>query len=185
MEALLSALIAALLAEIGDKTQLVALALAARFANHRAVLSAVALAAAANAAIAAGGGAWIGPMMTREASTLLLALALLLAGGGAFWPKRTPSVERWRGGALVASLLAFVVAEFGDKTQFLTFAIAARSDAPALAGVGATLGVFVSNAVAVGVGAGFARAAGPARWAIGTLFVLLALAAAVSALRLA
>lgn len=184
MDALLSALVAALLAEIGDKTQLVALALAARFANDRAVLGAIALAAVANAAIAAAGGVWIGPQMTREASTLLLALALLFAGGGAFWPRKAPSVAHWRGGAFVASLLAFGLAEFGDKTQFLTFAIAARADAPVLAGIGAAIGVLVSNAVAIGIGAGFAKAARPARWAIGGLFVLLGLAAAVSALRL-
>lgn len=184
MDALLSALVAALLAEIGDKTQLVALALAARFAHDRAVLGGIALAAAVNASIAAAGGAWIGPMMTREAATLLLAIALLFTGAGAFWRRQAPSVERWRGGAFVASLAAFGLAEFGDKTQFMTFAIAARSEAPVLAGLGGALGVIVSNAFAIGIGAGIAQLARPARWAIGALFVLLGLAAALAALRL-
>lgn len=188
MEALLSALLAAALAELGDKTQLIALALALRFRNSTgAVLAGIALAAIVNAAIAGLASGTIGAMLSRDAATLMLALALGSAGVPMMWkPKPAPSVDGWKIGAFASSFAAFGIAELGDKTQFLTFAIATRTGMPILAALGAAAGVFAMSAVAV-IGGRAVLAALPVtalRRIGGALFLLLGAIAAVNALRL-
>ncbi len=188
MEALLSALLAAALAELGDKTQWLALALAIRFHDKGgAVLAGIALAAIVNAAIASVAGAMIGPMLVREAATLMLALALASAGVTmAFKAKSPPGIDGWRIGAFLTSFAAFGIAELGDKTQFLTFAIATRTGMPMLTALGAAAGVFAMSAVAVAGGRAVLDALplGILRRVIAGLFLLLGAIAAVNALRL-
>lgn len=184
MEALLSAFMAAALAELGDKTQWLAFALAVHFRRNGAVLAGIAAAAIANAAIAAAGGILVAPMLNRHAATLLLALALVFAGVGAFLPQKRPAVGGWKLGAFGTSLAAFFVLELGDKTQFLTFAIAARSPMPVLAASGAAAGVIAAGAAAL-TGSAFERLPLKGmRRGVGVLLTLLGLIAAVSALRL-
>jgi len=187
MEALLSAFLAAVLAEIGDKTQWLALALGLHFRRSLPVLAGIALAALGNSAIVATAGAYIAPMLTREAATLLLALALLSAAAGALWRQKRPDpVDGWKLGAFASSALAFFILELGDKTQFLTFAIATRTASPILTAAGATAGVVVSSAVAIGLGAAFEKAmpVRGLRLAAGILFLLPGLIAVLIALRL-
>lgn len=186
MEALLATFLAAALAELGDKTQWLALGLALYFRRTAPVLAGIALAAIANAALSAFAGAVIAPMLTRWAATLLLALALGFAGVACFMRSPVPLAANWRMGAFVSSFLAFLLAEFGDKTQFLTVAIAARTGMPALAGAGAAAGVIAMAAVAV-IGGQAARERIPftaLRRAAGALFLILCFFAAISALRL-
>lgn len=188
MEALLSALLAAALAELGDKTQLIALALALRFRNSTgAVLAGIALAAIVNAAIAGVAGATIGQMLSREAATLMLALALGSAGVPMMLkPRAAPSVDGWKIGAFASSFAAFGIAELGDKTQFLTFAIATRTGMPILAAAGAAAGVFAMSMLVV-VGGRALLDALPMTLLrrIGAgVFLLLGAIAAVNALRL-
>lgn len=152
MDALLPAFVAALLAEFGDKSLLLAMALAAHFGRARAVLAGVSLAAAVNAALAAFAGAMLAPLMTPEARGLLLALALILAGAGALLPVRAPDVARWRVGAFASSFLAFLILGFGDKTLFVTAAIAARTASPILAACGGAAGVIVASGAALALG---------------------------------
>lgn len=188
MEALLSALLAAALAELGDKTQLIALALALRFHDRSgAVLAGIALAAAVNATIAGVAGATIGQMLSREAATLMLALALGSAGVPMLLkPKRAPDVSGWGIGAFASSFAAFGIAELGDKTQFLTFAIATRTGMPALAAAGAAAGVFAMSVLAVAGGRAVLDALPMTllRRIGGGLFLTLGAIAAVNALRL-
>ncbi len=183
MDTLLPAFVAALLAEFGDKTQLLVLMLAARFGRNGAVIGGVALAALANAAIAGAGGAMLATLMTPEPRALLLALALIFAGAGALLPMTPPEpVDRWRIGAFASSFGAFFILEFGDKTQFLTAAIAARAGSPILAACGAAAGVTLAAAAALALGEALPRRM--IRRAAGILFLIVGLFVTVSALRL-
>ena len=85
MDALLTTFLAALLAEFGDKTQLLAVALAARYRKTSAVLGGIAVAALANNLLAAAGGMLINGMITLRAISLLVAVALVFAGIAAFF----------------------------------------------------------------------------------------------------
>jgi len=186
MESLLSAFLAAALAEVGDKTQWLTLALTAHFRRPKIVMAALACAVVANAALAGLAGRAIMPLLNREAATLMLALALGSAAASmAMKVKPPPDVTRARA-AFATSLILFLAAELGDKTQFLTFAIATRSGMPALAALGAALGVF-TMAMAAMVGGRALVEAVPlkaARRTIAGLFALLAFVAAITALRL-
>ena len=187
MEALLSAFLAAALAEIGDKTQWLALALGLHFRRPLPVLAGIALAALANSAIAAAAGLYIAPMLTREAATLLLALALLSAAAGALWRQKRPgAVDGWKLGAFASSLLAFFILELGDKTQFLSFAIATRTGSPILTALGATAGISLASTVAVALGKGYEKAlpVRGLRLGAGILFLLAGAVTALVALRL-
>lgn len=146
MDALLTTFLAALLAEWGDKTQLLVVALAARYARPAPILAGVAIAALANSLIAGFGGALINGIITLRAISLLVAVALIFAGVGGLFRGKTPDMgSGWKTGAFVTTATCFFLLEFGDKTQFLTAAFAAQFDAAVLAAAGATAGVVVAN----------------------------------------
>ena len=188
MEPLITSFLAALLAEWGDKTQLLVVALAARFGRAGPVLAGVALAALANCALAGFLGGLLNGLITARAVSLLLALALLFAGvagflrgGGA--PDMAAS---WKVGAFLTTLVCFFLVEFADKTQFLTFAIAAQYDAPGLAAAGATAGVIAASAPAVALAGRFhemvpVRAV---RFSFAGMFLFAGALVAINALRL-
>ncbi|MBB5687557.1 TMEM165/GDT1 family protein [Sphingobium boeckii] len=187
MDALLCAFIAGALAETGDKTQLLALALGLHFRRFIPVIAGIALAALANMGLAAIAGAFAAPLLTHQAATLLLALALLFAAFGALWRQEAAGpIDRWRLGAFGTSLIAFFIVELGDKSQFLSFAIAARSGSPWLTMIGATAGIALTSAAAILVGRDFAQIAPvrAIRTGAGILFLIAGMIAALSALRL-
>lgn len=187
MEALLTPFIAAALAEFGDKTQLLVMALAALHRRPGAVLAGVALAAAVNAGIAAAGGTLLNGMITLRAISLLVALALIFAGVGGLMPQKQPEPSgRWRTGAFLGAFGSFFVYEFGDKTQFVTAALAAQFDSLLLAAAGATAGVVLANAPAALLGPRFGHVVPlkGIRIATSILFLLAGFIVAVSALRL-
>lgn len=150
MDALVPAFVIALLAELGDRTQLLAVALADRYRRTGAVIAGIALAAALNMAIAGFAGQEIGPSVPHRAIRLMTGVALILAAAGALLRvKPPPTVESWTLGAVLSSAGAFFILAFGDKTQFVTAVIAAGSGAPWLAAAGAAAGVTVANLPAV------------------------------------
>jgi putative Ca2+/H+ antiporter (TMEM165/GDT1 family) len=93
----------------------------------------------------------------------------------------------WRTGAFVTSAACFFLLEFGDKTQFLTVALAARYDSLLLAAAGASAGVIVANLPAMALAERMPKAVPlkQMRTAIAVLFLLAALIIGVNALRLA
>jgi Ca2+/H+ antiporter, TMEM165/GDT1 family len=187
MDALLSAFVAAGLAEWGDRTQLLAAALAARYGRPGPVLAGIALAALANALLAAFAGTLVHDMITLRALSLMAALALLFAGVGGLIPRKAPEMGvGWKTGAFLTSAICFFLLEFGDKTQFLTFAIAGRFDSLALAASGAAAGVAAASVPAVLLGPRLARELPlkAIRIAIAILFLLAGFLTAVHALRL-
>jgi putative Ca2+/H+ antiporter (TMEM165/GDT1 family) len=189
VDALLTTFIAALLAEFGDKTQLLAIALAARYRKPGAVLAGIAVAALANGLLAAWGGVLINGMITLRAISLLVAVALASAGISGLFRQKNPGDmgTTWRTGAFVTTAACFFLLEFGDKTQFLTAAFAARYDALLLAAAGASAGVVVANIPAIALAERLPKALPLRRirlW-IALSFLVAAVIVGVNALRLA
>ncbi|AUW56851.1 hypothetical protein C1T17_00935 [Sphingobium sp. SCG-1] len=145
MDALLSTLLACLLCEIGGGSQRLAMALAQRFARNRAILAGVAIAALANAIISAGAGWYISTLLSTDARSLLLAVAIGSAGAGLLLKARQPDLlERWRTGPFTTTLLGISILSFGDAAQFIIVGIAARMADPVPAAVGGCLGIFMA-----------------------------------------
>ncbi|MES2174212.1 MAG: TMEM165/GDT1 family protein [Pseudomonadota bacterium] len=145
MDALLIALLGCLLGEIGDKSQLLVLALATRYNRNGAVIAGIVVAAVANAFITAFAGAWIGPMLGADARLLFMALSVLFLGAGLFWPASAPDpLAGWPTGAFLTTALGLFILGFGDGPQFLILGIATRTADPILAGIGGAIGVIVA-----------------------------------------
>jgi putative Ca2+/H+ antiporter (TMEM165/GDT1 family) len=187
MDAVLPPLVAAFLAEWGDRTQLLAALLMVRFGRARPVLAAIAVAALLNSLLSAFAGRFLVDVINFRAITLMTALALIFAGVGALMPQKPPKLEgRGAGGAFWASLFAFAVYEFGDKTQFLTATLAARADSALLPALGATMGILAASIPAVLLGDRLATAVPlrTIRFILGIAFLALGAIAALSAMRL-
>ncbi|RIA44015.1 putative Ca2+/H+ antiporter (TMEM165/GDT1 family) [Hephaestia caeni] len=137
----MAALVAALFAQASDRTPWCAALLGSRFARPVPVIAALVIAIVVINGLGAVAGALIGSMLTPEARALLLALALVSAGAAALFKMKAPdALPDSRLGPLATGLLALLALGIGDRTQFVTFALAARTPIPALAFVGATLG---------------------------------------------
>ena len=187
MDALIPAFIVAALAEIGDRTQLLAILLGTRFRRPAAVIAGIAVAALATMALGAAAGAAAAAAVSHRALQLMTGLALVLAGaGGVSLVKPAPPVERWRLGALASSAGAFFILEFGDKTQFVVAAIAGGSGHPVLTAIGAAAGVVAADAPAVVLGERWPRLVPlrVVRAIVGAVLVLAGVAMAVRALQI-
>lgn len=142
------------LAEMGDKTQLLAFLLATRFRRPIPIILGILLATLANHALAGAIGAWITSVVSPIILRWILGLSFI---GMALWtliPDRLDEAKTkiGRAGAFGTTLIAFFLAEMGDKTQIATVALAAQyhSFAPIVAGT--TLGMMIANVPAVLVG---------------------------------
>lgn len=187
MEALLTTFVTAFAAEWGDKTQLLAAALAARYRKPGLVLAGVAIAAIANAAIAGGAGGVLSGMVTLRALSLLVALALLAAALSALTRAKLPDMGRITTmGAFAGTGAAFFLLEFGDKTQFTTAALSARFHAPALGAAGSAAGVIAASLPAVLLGDRLVKTVPlrAIRWSVAAMFLVAAFVVGVNALRL-
>lgn len=187
MDALLTTFLAAGLAEWGDKTQLLVIALAARYGRPGPVLAGIFVAALANAMIAALGGGLLNGFITLRAISLLVAVALLFAGIGGLIRHKAPDMGAgWRTGPFVTTAACFFLLEFGDKTQFLTAAFAAQFDSLLLAAFGATMGVIAANLPAALLGDRLAEVVPvrAIRIGVAALFLLAGFIVAVKSLRL-
>ena len=141
------------LAEIGDKTQLLSFVLAARFRQPRPIILGILLATLVNHALAGAVGNWLANQIPDH--YLIWGVGLLFVVFG-LWTLISDSLDDdtkfYAGGAFLTSLIAFFLAEMGDKTQVATIALAARFDALAWVVAGTTLGMMLANVPAVLVG---------------------------------
>ena len=187
MDALVSAFVAAALAEWGDRTQLLVALLAARSGRPWQVLLALLVAAIVSNGVAAYAGAFIAGAINIRATSLLLALALLFAGVAGLIRRGPPSLGSARIPVLVDAIILLLAAELGDRTQFLTFGFAARFDSPALAAAGATAGILAAGIPAALLGARLQDAVPihVIRLAGAALFLLVGFFVGVNALQLA
>ncbi len=150
MDALLTTLLGCFLAEIGDRNQLLVMALAARFGRDGAIIAGVLVAVVANATIAAAAGAFLAPMLGADARLLFLALALLFLGLGLLWRVKEPDpLDQWPTGPFLTSALGLFILGFGDGSQFLILGVATRTADPVLAATGGAIGVMAALVPAV------------------------------------
>jgi putative Ca2+/H+ antiporter (TMEM165/GDT1 family) len=155
MESLLVSTGVVALAEIGDKTQLLAFILAARFKKPVPIILGILAATIVNHGLAGALGAWI----TTTVSPGILRWALGLSFiGMAIWTMIPDKIEEEetqvarKVGVFGATLITFFLAEMGDKTQIATVALAAHYAAPVMVVAGTTLGMLIADVPAVFVG---------------------------------
>ncbi|MGE3395665.1 MAG: TMEM165/GDT1 family protein [Sphingomonas sp.] len=186
MDALVASFVAAFLAEWGDKTQLLAALLAARTGRPGPVFAAtVAAIAAANIFAAFAGAAMVGLIPLRAAG-LLLAIALIVGGLAGLIRRRTPDAGSLRLPLVIATMIMALAAQVTDRTPFLTFALAARFDAPMFAAAGATVGATAACLPAILLADRFGNTIPlrPIRLVVAVLFLLSGFAVTVSTLQL-
>lgn len=155
MESLLVSTGVVALAEIGDKTQLLAFILAARFKKPLPIVLGILVATILNHGMAGALGAWITAMLSPEILRWVLAASFL---GMAVWTLIPDKIEEeetqvaQRFGVFGATLITFFLAEMGDKTQIATVAMAAHYPNPIFVVMGTTLGMLIADVPAVFAG---------------------------------
>ena len=154
MEAFLVSTGIVALAEVGDKTQLLAFVLAARFRRPWPIILGILAATLANHAAAGALGTWITSLMSPLTLRWVLGLSFI---GMAIWtliPDKidADAVPKSHQGVFVTTLVAFFLAEMGDKTQIATVALAAQYQALFAVVAGTTLGMLIANVPAVLLG---------------------------------
>ena len=148
------------LAEIGDKTQLLAFILAARFKRPVPIILGILCATLVNHGLAGALGAWITSVVSPEVMRWALGLSFI---GMAVWTLIPDKIEEEetevakRLGVFGATLITFFLAEMGDKTQLATVALAAHYGTPLMVVIGTTLGMLIADVPAVFVGNRFAE----------------------------
>jgi Ca2+/H+ antiporter, TMEM165/GDT1 family len=153
VDAITASLVVVFLAEMGDKTQLLALVLGARFRTPVPVITGITLATAANHAAAAWFGVWLATLLTPGALLLAQSASFLAFGLWALRPDRPDAAKLGSSTRpLVASFVLFFIAECGDKTQFATIALSARFGAVLPVTLGTTAGLVFANAPVVLLG---------------------------------
>src|SRR5690242_3504999 len=128
LESFLISLGAVALAEVGDKTQLLSLVLAAKYRKPWPICLGVLIATLVNHAIAAEVGAWLAHWLTPEVQRWLIGGSFILVAIWALFPDRADDGAAQRGGhgVFVTTLIAFFLAEMGDRTQIATAILAAQ-----------------------------------------------------------
>lgn len=159
MEAFVISLSTVAIAEMGDRTQLLALVLAAHYRKPWPILGGILCATLANHAVAGFLGARLGNHLTPSRLDLIVGLSMI---GMALWALKPDTLDGQtahprRGGAFVATLIAFFVAEMGDKTQIATMALAAGYSSLAAVVAGTTLGMMAANLPVVFLGHAFSE----------------------------
>jgi putative Ca2+/H+ antiporter (TMEM165/GDT1 family) len=188
MDGLLSSLVMVGLASIGDRIQLLAVLLMARWARTGPVIAGLLVATIVAQALSAYFGVLIAGHLPPRPVLLLLAIGFLSMGLWSFLPERLPkgADAASRLGPLLASAAGFFAVEFGDRTQLATMALAARFNTWPMVALGATIGVAIATIPCILFGQSFLdRVPGKAlRIAAALLFILLGLWTGLDALRL-
>ncbi|HEV2334510.1 MAG TPA: TMEM165/GDT1 family protein [Stellaceae bacterium] len=154
MEAFLVSTVVVGLAEIGDKTQLLSLVLAARFRRPLAIIFGILLATIANHTAAGLAGILFGSLLDGPWLRWILGLSFLSVAVWALFPDKYEGggSATSRSGAFVTTLGAFFLAEIGDKTQIATIGLAARFEQIYPVVAGTTLGMMLANIPVVMLG---------------------------------
>ncbi len=154
MEALLTSTGIVALAEMGDKTQLLAILLATRFSRPVPIVLGIFVATLANHMLAALVGAQAAALLDSGWFRILVALSFLAMAAWTLVPDEMGALKEERGrlGAFATTVIAFFLVEMGDKTQIATIALGARFEAMWAVAAGTTLGMMIANVPAVFLG---------------------------------
>ena len=148
------------LAEMGDKTQLLAFLLAARFKKPVPIILGILLATIVNHGFAGALGAWITSLLSPNTLGWILGISFIAM---AIWTLKPDEIEEdeakiaGRFGVFGATTITFFLAEMGDKTQIATVALAANYSSVILVVIGTTLGMMIADVPAVFIGTKFAQ----------------------------
>jgi Ca2+/H+ antiporter, TMEM165/GDT1 family len=143
------------LAEMGDKTQLLAFLLAARFRKPLPIIVGILCATVLNHGLAGALGAWITLHVSPPVMRWVLGISFLAMAGWTLIPDKIEADEKAfanRLGVFGATFVTFFLAEMGDKTQIATVALAAHYGTPLLVIAGTTLGMLIADVPAVFIG---------------------------------
>ncbi|WP_421839888.1 TMEM165/GDT1 family protein [Novosphingobium sp.] len=180
LEALFTSTAIVALAEIGDKTQLLAIVLAARFKRPLPIIAGILVATLANHFLAAMAGSLAAGWFDGRAFRYAVAVGFLAMAAWTLVPDKfdddeAPAVSR--GGAFLTTLVAFFLVEMGDKTQIATIALGARFHDALAVTAGTTLGMMLANVPAVLLGGELVKRVplGVVRTVAALLFALLGL----------
>lgn len=149
MEALLVSIGIVALAEIGDKTQLLTLILAARYKKPWPIVAGIFVATLVNHGIAGAIGAWLTRTIGQDAMRWVLGISFIAMAAWMLVPDRLEDdggASRKVGGVFVTTTVLFFLVEIGDKTQIATVALAARFDSLMAVVMGTTVGMILANA---------------------------------------
>jgi Ca2+/H+ antiporter, TMEM165/GDT1 family len=146
------------IAEIGDRTQLLSLLLAARFRRPWPIIAGILCATLANHALAGIVGVWFGSLLKPRTLQIVVGISMIAM---ALWTLKPDKVDESAGaasamGAFLATLTSFFISEVGDKTQIATLALAAAYPSLLAVVAGTTAGMMVANVPAVFLGKAFA-----------------------------
>jgi putative Ca2+/H+ antiporter (TMEM165/GDT1 family) len=149
MEALLVSIGVVALAEIGDKTQLLTLVLAARYKKPWPIVAGIFVATLVNHGIAGAIGAWLTKAIGPDAMRWVLGISFIAMAAWMLIPDKLDDdagASRKVGGVFVTTTILFFLMEIGDKTQIATVALAARFDSLLAVVLGTTIGMLLANA---------------------------------------
>lgn len=153
VQAFLVAITTIAIAEIGDRTQLLSLALAAHYRKPWPIIAGIFIATIANHSAAGVLGRWLGVLLTPHVLDVLVGASMVAM---ALWVLRADTLKGnpaiSNGGAFLATAVAFFVAEIGDKTQVATLALAAAYPNLVAIVAGTTAGMLIANVPAVFIG---------------------------------
>jgi putative Ca2+/H+ antiporter (TMEM165/GDT1 family) len=148
------------LGEMGDKTQLLAIVLAASFRRPAPIIAGILVATLVNHALAGAAGGWVARLLGPDVLRWVIGLSFLAMAGWMLVPDRIDD-EAARGkhrfGVFGTTVIAFFLAEMGDKTQIATVALAARYADVVQVVLGTTFGMMLANVPAVFLGDRVAR----------------------------
>jgi Ca2+/H+ antiporter, TMEM165/GDT1 family len=158
MEAFVVSLTTIAVAEIGDRTQLLSLVLAARYRRPWPIVAGIFCATLANHAVAALLGRWFGSLLSPKVLDIAVGVSMIVMALWTLKPDKLDGSGEKAGamGAFLATLTSFFIAEIGDKTQIATLALAAAYTNTAAIVAGTTLGMMAANVPVVFLGKAFA-----------------------------
>jgi putative Ca2+/H+ antiporter (TMEM165/GDT1 family) len=155
IEAFAASIAIVALAEIGDKTMLLAILLSARLRAHWQILSGILVATLANHLLAALAGSEVAGLVDAPWFRICVALGFIAMAGWTLIPDRLDDDDEsfvHRSSAFLTTLVAFFIVEMGDKTQVATVALGAQYHNVIVVACGTTLGMMIANAPAVLLG---------------------------------
>jgi Ca2+/H+ antiporter, TMEM165/GDT1 family len=150
MDSLIATFLTLILTETGDRTQLLAAALAVRFGRDRPVIVGFALASLANCLIAAFAGSYINQWISQDPLRLFNGLAYVLAGVAMLaWRRKADLLNGWKTGPFFTVFIGIFILQFGDKGQFVIGANAAMADHWLFPAIGGWLGTLAAVVPAI------------------------------------
>lgn len=174
MAIFIKALLLVVVAEMGDKTQLLAMGMASKY-KAKQVLLGVFVATVLNHALAVLAGTYLSSVIPMNTVKLVAAISFLIFG---LWTLRGDKVDeegekKHKFGPVVTVAIGFFIAEMGDKTQLMTIAIAAESSQPIFILMGTTVGMLIADGIGILGGAWMCRHIPEIyiKWVAGTIFM--------------